>query len=105
MTRSMRATVGEWWNGISLRAKITGVTVLVLTLGLVVSGFGVMTVLRNYLITDADRQIAQTLSAVTVQTTANDEVAAATQFVFAHLRSDGTVIQTNPTWRRSDPAI
>ena len=29
----MRATVGEWWNGISLRAKITGVTVLVLTLG------------------------------------------------------------------------
>ena len=31
----MRATVGEWWNGISLRAKITGVTVLVLTLGLV----------------------------------------------------------------------
>ena len=55
----MRATVGEWWNSISLRAKITGVTVLVLTLGLIVSGFGVMTVLRNYLITDADRQITR----------------------------------------------
>ena len=61
MNRSMRATVGEWWNSISLRAKITGVTVLVLTLGLIVSGFGVMTVLRNYLITDADRQLQQTL--------------------------------------------
>jgi two-component system OmpR family sensor kinase len=105
MTGSMRATVGEWWNGISLRAKITGVTVLVLTLGLVVSGFGVMTVLRNYLIQDADRQITQTLSSVTMRTTANDEVAAATQYVFAHLNDDGTPIQTNPTWRRSDPTI
>ncbi|RIX30512.1 sensor histidine kinase [Amnibacterium setariae] len=101
----MRATVGEWWNGISLRAKITGVTVLVLTLGLVVSGFGVMTVLRNYLITDADRQITQTLRTVTTETAQNDEVATATQFVFAHLRGDGSTIQTNPRWEEFSPAI
>ncbi|WP_375389953.1 sensor histidine kinase [uncultured Amnibacterium sp.] len=101
----MRATVGEWWNSISLRAKITGVTVLVLTLGLIVSGFGVMTVLRNYLITDADRQLTTTLSSVSVTTTRNDEVAAATQFVFAHLRSDGTIIQANPRWDDLRPAI
>lgn len=105
MTSTLRATLGEWWNGISLRAKITGVTVLVLTLGLVVSGFGVMTVLRNYLITDADQQITQTLGSVTAETTANDEVAAATQFVFAHLEADGTVIRTNPMWQRFDPTI
>jgi two-component system OmpR family sensor kinase len=105
MTGTMRATVGEWWNGISLRAKITGVTVLVLTLGLVVSGFGVMTVLRNYLLTDADNQLRTTLSSVTKATTENDEVATATQFVFAHLASNGTAIQTNPTWQSLEPRI
>jgi two-component system OmpR family sensor kinase len=101
----MRATVGEWWNGISLRAKITGVTVLVLTLGLVVSGFGVMTVLRNYLIDDADTQITQTLKSITPSTTQSDENSAATQYVFAHLDSDGSIRQTNPTWKHFDPPI
>jgi two-component system, OmpR family, sensor kinase len=101
----MRSTVGEWWNGISLRAKITGVTVLVLTLGLVVSGFGVMTVLRDYLIQDADAQIVQTLKVTTVATTENDQDATATQFVFAHLEPDGRVIQTNRTWDRNPPTI
>jgi two-component system OmpR family sensor kinase len=105
MTGTMRATVGEWWNGISLRAKITGVTVLVLTLGLVVSGFGVMTVLRNYLLQDADNQLRTTLSSVTTATTENDEVATATQFVFGHLASDGTVIQANPAWQSLNPRI
>lgn len=105
MTGTMRATVGEWWNGISLRAKITGVTVLVLTLGLVVSGFGVVTVLRNYLIADTDQQIVQTLGTVTPTTASTDEDSAATQFVFAHLRSDGTVIQTNPLWKEFAPDL
>jgi len=101
----MRATLGEWWNGISLRAKITGVTVLVLTLGLVVSGLGVMTLLRTYLITDADRQITQTLRSVDVGSVQNDEVATVTQFVFAHLREDGSTIETNPNWERLSPGI
>lgn len=105
MITTMRATVGEWWNGISLRAKITGVTVLVLTLGLVASGFGTTTVLRNYLITDADTQITQTLRTVTAETAATDEDAAATQFVFAHLDQSGAVIRTNPAWQRFAPSI
>jgi two-component system OmpR family sensor kinase len=105
MTGTMRATVGEWWNGISLRAKITGVTVLVLTLGLVVSGFGTMTLLRTYLIRDTNTQITQTLRGVTVASTENDEVAKATQFLFAHLNADGTLIKANPTWSRLDPHI
>jgi two-component system OmpR family sensor kinase len=105
MTLTMRATVGEWWNGISLRAKITGVTVLVLTLGLVVSGFGTMTVLRSYLIHEADSQITQTLKTVTVATATNDQDATATQFVVAHLRADGSTIQTNPAWDRYAPPI
>ncbi|MBW4041366.1 MAG: HAMP domain-containing histidine kinase [Acidobacteria bacterium] len=101
----MRATVGEWWNGISLRAKITGVTVLVLTLGLVVSGFGTMTMLRTYLINDADKQIMHTLETVDATTAGSDQAAAATQYVFAHLQADGSVIQTNPTWKEFDPSI
>jgi two-component system OmpR family sensor kinase len=105
MTGSMRATVGEWWNGISLRAKITGVTVIVLTLGLVVSGFGTITLLRSYLINDTDHQISQTMRTVTAGNSANDEAATATQFVFAHLDADGTVIRTNSVWNRFDPSI
>lgn len=97
--------VAGWWNGVSLRAKITGVTVLVLTLGLVASGFGVMTVLRNYLIMDTDDQITRTLAAVSTQTINNDESAVATQFVFEHLTGDGRVIRTNPTWQRFGPTL
>ncbi|MGA1837448.1 ATP-binding protein [Herbiconiux sp. 11R-BC] len=45
------------WNAISLRSKITGVTVLMLTFGLVVSGVGTMIVLRTYLLQQVDSQL------------------------------------------------
>lgn len=45
------------WDAISLRTKITGVTVLLLTAGLVVAGLGTMAVLRGYLLDQADRQL------------------------------------------------
>ena len=32
----------EWWNRVALRTKITGVTVLLLTAGLVIAGVGTM---------------------------------------------------------------
>jgi two-component system OmpR family sensor kinase len=54
----MHASFDRWWNGISLRAKITGVTVLLLTFGLTVAGAGTMTVLRTYLLDQTDQQIA-----------------------------------------------
>ena len=101
----MHATLAEWWNGISLRTKITGVTVLVMTVGLVVSGFGTMTVLRNYLVDDADRQVTSTLRTLTPATTTTDEDAAATQFVYAHLAADGSVIRANPAWDRLKPDV
>ncbi|KRC59055.1 histidine kinase [Agromyces sp. Root81] len=40
--------ISERWNRISLRTKITGVTVLMLTLGLLVSGIGTAAMLRSY---------------------------------------------------------
>ncbi len=49
--------LSRWWSGISLRTKVTGVTVLLVTLGLIVAGVGTMTVLRGYLLDEADRKI------------------------------------------------
>lgn len=57
MTNPVQASVTRWWNGISLRAKVTGVTVLLLTVGLTVAGAGTMTVLRTYLLERVDEQM------------------------------------------------
>jgi two-component system OmpR family sensor kinase len=54
----LHASFDRWWNGISLRTKITGVTVALLTLGLTVAGVGTMTVLRNYLLEKVDSDVA-----------------------------------------------
>lgn len=53
----MHEQLAEWWNRVSLRTKITGVTVLLLTMGLLVAGLGTMAVLRNYLLDEVDSQI------------------------------------------------
>jgi two-component system OmpR family sensor kinase len=53
----MHAQVTEWWNSISLRTKITGVTVLLVTLGLLVAGVGTMSFLRNYLYDGVNQKI------------------------------------------------
>ena len=55
------------WNSISLRTKITGVTVLLVTLGLLVAGFGTMTVLRSYLLAEVDSKITTQASQLRVQ--------------------------------------
>ncbi|MBW4031949.1 MAG: HAMP domain-containing histidine kinase [Acidobacteria bacterium] len=53
----MPASFDRWWNGISLRAKITGVTVLLLTFGLAVAGAGTVSVLRGYLMDQRDNLV------------------------------------------------
>jgi two-component system OmpR family sensor kinase len=45
----MHTRLSQWWNEISIRTKITGITVLLVTLGLLVAGLGTMTVLSTYL--------------------------------------------------------
>lgn len=54
--------IAEWWNRISLRTKVTGVTVLLLTMGLIVAGVGTMTVLRSYLLGEVDAELSQVVS-------------------------------------------
>ncbi len=54
--------VTSWWRGISLRAKVTGVTVAVLTIGLFASGIGTMIFLRNAQIAERDQSLSQTVT-------------------------------------------
>jgi two-component system OmpR family sensor kinase len=53
----MHQHLAAWWNGISLRTKITGVTVMLLTLGLLVAGAGTMSLLRTYLLGEVDSRV------------------------------------------------
>ena len=55
----MHEQLTQWWESISLRSKITGVTVFVVTIGLLVVGIGTLTVLQRTLIDEIDRQIGQ----------------------------------------------
>jgi two-component system OmpR family sensor kinase len=58
----MHAELTEWWSRVSLRTKITGVTSLLLTMGLLVVGVGTMAVLRTYLLDEVDRQVREAAS-------------------------------------------
>ncbi|MEW1963442.1 HAMP domain-containing sensor histidine kinase [Microbacterium sp. NPDC077644] len=49
--------VTSWWRRISLRAKVTGVTVAVLALGLVIAGIGTVPLLRSSLIQNIESQL------------------------------------------------
>ncbi|WP_411720719.1 sensor histidine kinase [Mycetocola sp.] len=53
----MHDPIAEWWNAISLRTKITGVTVLVLTFGLLIAGVGTVVMLRPALVDKVDTDL------------------------------------------------
>ncbi|PRB22592.1 two-component sensor histidine kinase, partial [Microbacterium sp. MYb54] len=59
--------VTSWWRRISLRAKVTGVTVAVLALGLLVAGIGTVPILRNALVANIDAQLPALVSSDLVE--------------------------------------
>jgi two-component system OmpR family sensor kinase len=66
----MHESLTQRWNRVSLRSKITGVTVLMLTLGLLVSGIGTMAMLRQYVIQQVDARLqTEAQTALTSTTT------------------------------------
>ncbi len=65
--------LAEWWNRISLRTKVTGVTVLLLTTGLVVAGVGTITVLRGYLEEGVDLKIASAAEKLEIRITGTSD--------------------------------
>lgn len=95
--------VTAWWRGVSLRAKVTGVTVALLTIGLFAAGVGTMVFLRNaqiaaldqYLLQLAPTDVASTLMAVEVVDGVprfTDSGGAATQYFVAVYGPDGEFI-------------
>lgn len=54
--------VTRWWRRTSLRAKVTGVTVGVLALGLLIAGIGTIPILRSALIANIDAQLPALVS-------------------------------------------
>lgn len=54
--------VTSWWRRISLRAKVTGVTVGVLALGLLIAGLGTVPILRTALVTNIETQLPALVS-------------------------------------------
>jgi two-component system OmpR family sensor kinase len=59
--------VTGWWRRTSLRAKVTGVTVAVLALGLLVAGIGTVPVLRSALVQNIDAQLPALVSSDLVE--------------------------------------
>jgi two-component system OmpR family sensor kinase len=64
----MHSRLLDRWNAISLRTKITGVTVLMLTFGLLVTGIGTMSMLKPVLLDQLDAQLSAASGATYVNT-------------------------------------
>ncbi|PPH88717.1 sensor histidine kinase [Rathayibacter toxicus] len=102
----MHRGLAERWSSISLRTKITAVTVLLLTLGLLISGIGTMTMLKPKLIGDLDKALVDQ-----IQKAANELVergpspmADSRIYYGAVYDADGHIVNTNAT-APTDPAF
>ncbi len=108
----MHEQLTQWWESISLRSKITGVTVFVVTIGLLVVGVGTLTVLQGTLIDEVDRQLRQAADDVP-ETFAIDEFDSfdeltpsvfSNPFYFGAVDADGVLIDDNLTEATRDQA-
>lgn len=101
----MHEQLTQWWESISLRSKITGVTVFVVTVGLLVVGVGTLTVLQRTLIEEVDRQLWQAADELPSSFAVDefDSFTALTPSVFSNpfyfgaVGSDGHLIDDNIT--------
>lgn len=94
----MHVQLAEWWNRISLRTKITGVTVLLLTMGLLVAGVGTMTVLRGYLLDEVDTQITDVVKQLQNpldDTFSEERSSGLNPYYLAAIDADGNLIDDN----------
>jgi len=102
----MHEQLVQWWETISLRIKVTGFTVFVVTLGLLVVGVGTLTVLQRTLIDEVDRQLSQAADELpqTPETFNLSDFDAFTDltpsvfsnpFYFGAIASDGSLIDDN----------
>ena len=105
----MHDNLTAWWSSVSLRTKITGVTVLLVTLGLLVAGVGTMTVLRTYLLADADAKMSKFAQAVPGYTktgaTTCDVLPGLNDYYLAVLDTNGGQLCNNGALAHSEPNL
>ncbi|NQX15072.1 cell wall metabolism sensor histidine kinase WalK [Rathayibacter sp. VKM Ac-2857] len=102
----MHQGLAERWNSISLRTKITAVTVLLLTLGLLVSGIGTMTMLKPQLVAQLDAQLADKVQKVATDLSAQgvSQFSESDDYYGAVYDSSGALVYSNVA-QGTDPAF
>ncbi|GAA2045803.1 hypothetical protein GCM10009819_36680 [Agromyces tropicus] len=112
----MHQTLADRWNRISLRTKITGVTVLMLTLGLLVSGIGTAAMLRSYVESQLETKLETIASSKIYEYLTRDAEAPATDGgggafdfttsddVFVAIYDSRTGAFLDHNWRLRDPS-
>ena len=99
------------WNSVSLRNKMTAVSVLLLTFGLLAAGLGSMYVLKSYMTDEVvDAKIASTMRVITSLVVTTDtvdgvscEVAPVPQYYMAIMDSRGNVLCSNVAGNEPHP--
>ena len=99
----MHLRLQSWWDSTSLRTKITGVTVVVLTLSLLGIGIGTIAAVQNYLQADLDRKIDEVAAGLSSSLTTDDfggfeptgGQGARSNYYLAAVSVDGDVLASN----------
>jgi len=95
----MHTRLSQWWNEISIRTKITGITVCLVTLGLLVAGLGTMTVLSTYLYGQVDRDLTTASTSLDTYSADSNHCSAdfgiAKSAFIAVIDDSGTLLCTN----------
>ena len=99
----MYERLSRWWESTSLRAKITGVTVIIVTLGLMVIGMGTVLTIERYLTDEIDAKISEAAEGLpdllnTVDFDDFDRARAdglSNEFYIAAVSATGTVLASN----------
>ena len=111
-----RPTLAQRWADVSLRTKITGVTVFILSLGLIVAGIGTQSFLRPQLINVQDAELRQIRSspadilapgANTAALSSYDVRNASNRYYVAVLDAEGQLLHDNdqPADKRIVPEL
>ncbi|MEY2900358.1 MAG: hypothetical protein RL247_524 [Actinomycetota bacterium] len=101
----MTSRLQRWWESTSLRTKVTGVTVIVITLGLFGIGVGTMAAVQQYLLDEVDRKIDEVAAGLPPSLRTTDfaafdttgEYGSRSNYYLAAISDDGEVLASNLT--------
>lgn len=99
----MHQRLQRWWESASLRTKVTGVTVIIITLSLFGIGIGTLATVQNYLLDEVDRKIDEVASGLPPSLTTADfstfeptgGEGSRTDYFLAAMSQDGEILASN----------